>query len=205
MGGCHHVSDVTARTVAVKNPTSVVLPVSVERVDACWDRFQKEHSRAYIRTEEDAKSVEGGEPGLLVLRGEAVVKDPHDTLLTASSAFGRSEVYVDERGKGLPYRSDFLVHATPIDAAQTRVQVEALRSKVITGTEFTVGHAWEQYVYRDVPPTTIDEYRVIRCLADCLGVKDGLPPVATPLPKKEADADGLCRTAQRDRDAGAAQ
>jgi hypothetical protein len=197
---------VTARPVAAKNPTSVVLPVPIERVDACWDRFHRSHTRAYIRTEEDAKSVQGGEPGLLVLRGEAVVRDPHDVLLTAAFPFGRSEVYLDDQGKGLPYQADFLVHAIPVDSARTRIDVETIRSKVITGRELTVGHAWEKYVFRDVPPTTIDEYRVIRCLADCLGVKEGLPPVTTPPPaKKEADAEGVCRAAATERDGGDAK
>jgi hypothetical protein len=101
-----------------------------------------------------------------------------DVRVYNDDSLGPSDVYYGVDGP-LEYVAAYSVHASSTGDDRTRVQVKPREFKVVVGTEWACGHAFSQYVYKDVPSTTIDEYRIILAVAKCAGVT-GLPQVRTP-------------------------
>jgi hypothetical protein len=177
-----------------RNPTSIVLPSSPDDVVACWRKFDPGWGQRFrIRT-----SAEEAKIGVLVasVRANADVPreqwspdtgpyDAHVSMLayvTQQEIY--SEAYVDEDGNYLPYSADFMVHVAPVPGRGTLVTVKTTYSAVLLGTTFSwhvFGCVWG--LEQDVPPSTIDEYRIILRLAECLGVAKDMPPPV--LPKRQ--------------------
>lgn len=113
---------------------------------------------------------------------EAVFRDPanaRDVVLKTISFDALSEAY-SAKGEPLPYRVDLHVHVVPVSDHRTTIDVRALRYEVAVGKSFTpLGHGWWKTVYEPVSPTTIDEYRILKVIASCLG-SDSLPAVRVP-------------------------
>ncbi|AFM14150.1 hypothetical protein Turpa_3513 [Turneriella parva DSM 21527] len=81
--------------------------------------------------------------------------------------FWPSPVYVKD-GKELPYFADFLVTLQRESKATTSVSVWCMGAKVISGKEFTIGHAWRKNVYESVACSSIEEYTILRYIGKCL-------------------------------------
>jgi hypothetical protein len=112
----------------------------------------------------------------------AVFGDPanaRDVFLESIDPNPLSDVYFAGE-KPLPYTVSLHVHIVPVSERETSVELRAKDYKVITGEKLDIPvHAWRKNVYEAVPPTTIDEYRILKVIASCLG-KDTLPPTITP-------------------------
>jgi hypothetical protein len=169
---------VEARPMKSQNPTHATFDASDAEIRACLTALAKIDAASGTHV---ALTRSTATDKFLSSHDRALLSDPGNTgdvVLHALNDDGRSDVYF-LFGEPLRYRIDLYVHIGPTSASATTVDVRCLKYELITGTEPDIGHAWEKNVYRDVAPTTIDEYRVLKTIAVCLG-KDTLPPVATP-------------------------
>jgi hypothetical protein len=91
---------------------------------------------------------------------------------------GTSEVYHTE-GRFLPYRATFHAHIDSGSNPPVTVTVRPLTFEVRVGTSWAIGHAGKRNVYRSVPGTTIDEYRILLAIGSCLGISD-MPALSLP-------------------------
>ena len=164
-----------------RGPARVELPVAAERIEACWERFRD----GAARIELGAGDEPWQEPfkGLLVDRsGEfrQLALGPHDAYLFDGGFLGRSSDYFDDDGRGLPFEAEFMVRVEPLAATSTRVTVQAHEYRIRVGSKTVLTHAGQEHVERAVAPSHWDEYRVILCLAACLGVDKPLAATLTP-------------------------
>jgi hypothetical protein len=206
-----HRAEVHALPMRSSNPTTAVLPVAPQDVVACWRKFRREPHLS-IRTESEAKTV-GSWTTFVSANADQPRADwpsstgPYDATVymgLGDDAF--SDLYVDERGKNLPYGAEFLVHVAALPDARTRVEVTTRGSAVIVGDSYS-WHVFRCLPLKEepVPPTTIDEYRLILRLAECLGVERGMPPLILPTHKAgqpSRQADGSTGTWHRCASAG---
>jgi hypothetical protein len=176
-------------------PAQVELPVTTDQVEQCWDRFGKGAARIELsRGDEPWKQPWNA---LLVDRTgdfRQVALGPHDAYLFDGGYLGRSSDYFDSDGQGLPFQAEFTVRVAPLAAAITRVSVQAHLYRVRVGSRMVITHAGSEDINKPVSPSRWDEYRVILCLAACLGVEKPLAATFTP-PQIDRNSDWLksCR------------
>jgi hypothetical protein len=77
----------------------------------------------------------------------------------------------------LQYSAVFKLLLTPVSDSRTRVDVQTSDSKVRIGANFG-GHGGDYY--ERVPPTTIEEYRILRKIGAALG-EQRMAPLRLPL------------------------
>ena len=152
---------ITTRKLSHPNPTSYLFHSSLDRV------------REIIRTYD---------------RGERLGCTVYDPDLTVNSPWvGESRVEMDQLhplksdvyfwlGSPLDYRAEFALVYRPIGDGMTELRVEMSKSEVRIGPSFSA-HGGD--LYRPVPPTTIEEYGLLRTLGCLLG-ESGMPPVRVP-------------------------
>ena len=152
---------ITKRKLPHPNPTSYVFHSSLDRV--------REIIRKYDQRERLGCTVY--DPDFTVCGpsvGENRVKMDQLHLL-------KSDVYF-WLGSPLYYRAEFALAYRPIGDGMTEVRVETSESEVRIGPSFTFTGG---DLYRPVPPTTIEEYGLLRTLGCLLGERD-MPPVHVP-------------------------
>ncbi len=181
LGACGGEVQVQHKAVPDHGPARVELPVADERIDQCWERFRDGAARFYIGGGDEPAEYDYN--GLLVDRDggfRQMTLGPHDAYLFDGGGYqGRSSEYVDD-DEGLPFEAEYLVQVEPAGAASTSVSVEARKYRVRVGSRAVITHAGSEEITRPVPPSRWDEYRVILCLAACLGVEKPLLATLTP-------------------------
>ncbi len=91
---------------------------------------------------------------------------------------GRSAVYFPDADP-LPYLCEFQLHMIPISRSETRVVVIPRKPEVIDGQSWWGPHMSPANIYRDVLPTTVEEYKILLELGTALGA-DNMPPLQLP-------------------------
>jgi hypothetical protein len=161
-------------------PAQVELPVTTDQIEQCWDRFGRGAARLELgRGDEPWREPWGA---LLVDRvGDfrQVALGPHDAYLFDGGYLGRSSDYFDSDGRGLPFEAEFTVRVQPVLTSSTRVLVESHHYRIRVGSRMVLTHAGREAIDKSVPPSRWDEYRVILCLAACLGVEKPLADTLT--------------------------
>ena len=90
-----------------------------------------------------------------------------------------SPVYRGTQG-GLIFTADFHLHLSPVNERRTAVSVTALRTEVFNGEAFGLGHGIGWFtVHVAVPPTSVEEYTILRYLGRALGIQN-MPAVVLP-------------------------
>jgi hypothetical protein len=178
-------------------PAQVDLPVTTDQIEQCWDRFHRGAARLDLSL--------GDEPWrdpwnvLLVDRAgdfRQVALGPHDAYLFDGGGYlGRSSDYFDSGGRGLPFEAEFTVRVQPLRASSTRVLVESHLYRIRVGSRMVITHSGREAITKEVTPSRWDEYRVILCVAACLGVEKPLAKALTP-PHIDRKSDWLksCRS-----------
>ena len=169
------------RELPKQNPTSYDFEVSVgglkQAVEAArgqaWRDSQPPNQREHLAWLEDHSAFAGH-----IFTNAANRNDAY--LFGMGNAVGLSPVYI-KSGKDLPYYADFHIHLEEKGTNQTSVQIFTYNSEVMVGTESlpfaTAG------VFVDVPPSSIEEYRLLLDIGRELGVTN-MPGLILPDPSK---------------------
>jgi hypothetical protein len=179
LAGCSE-DGVTAAALEVPNRTVMSFAVGADRVHECLASFK---GVLTIRNSAFGRSVHiqtrETHPESFASREDAddALINPHGEQL------GLSEIY-SKRSCPLPYVGQFRVHVVSEGADRARVEIHTLRSYVLTGKSWSPHTFSRVNQAADVPPTTIDEYRILVAVGECLGYKD-LPPVRLPQGSRE--------------------
>lgn len=74
----------------------------------------------------------------------------------------------------LPLEAVFVITVETVGATRTMVHVTEKVARVKTGSKFAIGHACRANEYDYIESTTIDEYRILLHIGECLG-EQGMP------------------------------
>jgi len=100
-------------------------------------------------------------------------------LSTYGDPIGKSFLY-SKNDIPLDYVASFHLHLSKIDSSQTKVNVITLKSKVILGLELLPNiHGVRTFDYKNVEPTTIEEYEILLKIGKTLG-QSGMPELELP-------------------------
>jgi hypothetical protein len=174
---------VTHKSLPDHGPAQVELPVGIEPIEQCWQGFHQGDPRLDLGL--------GDKPwrypynGLLVDRvghfRPHVTLGPHDAYLFDGGGYqGRSSDYFGNDKLGLPFEAEYTVRVEPIADSSTRVTVETYEYRIRVGSRMVITHAGSEDITKLVTPSHWDEYRVILCLAACLGIEKPLLHKFTP-------------------------
>jgi hypothetical protein len=91
-----------------------------------------------------------------------------------------SPVYRGTR-TGLEFFAEFHLHLVAVRDNRTRISVTAVKTEVTNGAKFGFGHSGPTWypVREAVPPTTVEEYVILRYIGQSLGTQ-GMPDIALP-------------------------
>ena len=87
-----------------------------------------------------------------------------------------SDIYYHWWKTPLEYSADFKLRLTPVSNKNTRVDIQTSESKVRIGPNFGA-HGGDSY--EPVPPTTVEEYRILLKIGSALG-EQGMPQLQLP-------------------------
>ncbi len=90
-----------------------------------------------------------------------------------------SDIYFSKKGEPLEYLVECVLHFTVIDSNTTKVAAKVLNAKVHIRNQLLPSppHFVRNPVYKEVKPTTIEEYKILQCIGKWLGVIDSMPPL----------------------------
>jgi hypothetical protein len=187
------------------NPTSYVFNASIRRVKEAVEKCYGTQWRISKERENLSKVWDGpGDeevkraltealrvpPGNLYWKGDPhVMPDAMQWLYApgnendayyycGDSTLDRCPLYLWD-GHPLPYRADLQFHITPEGDGRTQVKVLTHRSQVIARLDESWSPHGSSFVFVDVPPTTIEQYRALLAIGRELGAHD-MPPLITP-------------------------
>jgi hypothetical protein len=162
--------DITTKKLAVQNPTTYDFNSSLADVHEALRKKVVKCCGASIEFKADAIF---GRPVLLSVGNEndAYIHNFHEPI-------GASAVYFS-RGTPLPYICEFQIHLVPISPQETRVVVIARNPEVIAGLSWWGLHGSPANIYKDVKPTSIEEYKILLELGSSLGAT-GMPKLLLP-------------------------
>jgi hypothetical protein len=88
-----------------------------------------------------------------------------------------SDVYYNKNGKPLEYILECRAHFTSIDGNDTKLEIQVLNAKVHVRDALlpSAPHFVNDPIYKNVKPTTIEEYKILQCFGKGLGVIDKMP------------------------------
>jgi hypothetical protein len=182
---------IEAATGDYRNPVEWTFAASPDRVHACFASVMPQALRL-----REACSVVGPPDAPSPVSTLAVCRGSHPTCAFRSGAtrvrpgsndyfinplgetIGLSEAYALD-GVHLPYRAGFFVTVGSGSPVSTTVHVDVALSQVFAARGRSILHHSDPSL-RDVTATTIDEYRVLRWLGQCLGVLGAMPPLKLP-------------------------
>jgi len=189
-GSCSRgVSPIQTRLLPASNPTTYSFALPLEEVRArALQAFSIEHQveqPVFSRSAPGShlESVFSAECATNVVFGVAVFHDPANTndiyLHTFHTPFVISSVYRGRNG-GLPFIATFQLHLTKT-GSNTSVRVTASNTEVVNGTKFGFGPCGpgQGWNCESVPPTTVEEYSILRYLGRYLGITN-MPAVVLP-------------------------
>ena len=173
------------RPLAQMNPTSYVFerPLADLRKDALVAFEDFNQQRAF----NNDVSVSS-----LMIGADTTETDPYLGAELFADPANANDVFIDlngfpiippipvyySRGQPLEYFVDFHIHFEQVDAKNTRVTVNAIRPRVVNGSECCSPHGVVA-IYQDVEPTSIEEYRLLEWIGRIAGTKD-MPAINLP-------------------------
>ncbi|HTD99340.1 MAG TPA: hypothetical protein VK668_08625 [Mucilaginibacter sp.] len=88
-----------------------------------------------------------------------------------------SNTYFNKKGKPFEYEMECVAHFTTIDSNNTKMEIKVLSSKVHLRNALLPSppHFVNNPIYKNVKPTTIEEYKIIQCLGKALGISEQMP------------------------------
>ena len=91
-----------------------------------------------------------------------------------------SEVYYKHHRK-LRYYAGFLIIIDSLDSIHTKVKIKTIKSQIVVGYELlpSIPHFVRLEKTKPVPPSTIEEYELLRYIGSKIGA-DSMPPVVYP-------------------------
>jgi len=99
-------------------------------------------------------------------------------LYGGTSPVGESQVYF-KSGQPLIYYADFHIHLTAISSNKTRLEIITYGSRVIAGLDQSLSPHGPSLIFVEVPPTTIEQYRILLGIGEELGAKE-MPLLVAP-------------------------
>ena len=172
------VAQVERGKLTSENPTSYVFDVPIDSVCRAIDSGIFFDSNLQVIWKADSSPF--AEPPFTSLDFNSIAGDHDAFLWSEHEVIGKSPVYRDEDGRALDFLANFFIQITPVDDGRTRVEVFAVDTQVIAGT--TSGlldpHGTAN-IYRDVTPTTIEEYEILLAIGRLLGRSRGMPEIVT--------------------------
>lgn len=89
-----------------------------------------------------------------------------------------SEIYIN-KDKPLEYLMECLAHLSIIDSNTIKVEIIVLNAKVHLRDELLPRppHFINNPIYKNVAPTTIEEYKILQCIGKGLGILNQMPPL----------------------------
>lgn len=158
-----------------RNPMSYVFKFSIDTIKARlkinWEKF----STKEIEFASDSNIVRGNK----VLRGKENINDAY----IYSFWDDTSLVYVSSE-EPLLYYAEYHLHLTASDSTNTYIEVRTVDSHIITGKNFLRGYTHVNLKTVDVPPSSIEEYKILLIIGEILGVKDSMPKLKLPKPNQ---------------------
>jgi hypothetical protein len=91
---------------------------------------------------------------------------------------GESQVYFKD-GQPLIYYADFHIHLSAVGPQKTQVDIYTYDSSLVTGVDESWSPHGPSFISVSVPPTTIEEYRILLGIGEKLGTKS-MPRLVTP-------------------------
>jgi hypothetical protein len=104
----------------------------------------------------------------------------NDAYLYSHDTIGKSYIYHNRKG-GLWYWASFHIHIQTINDSLTKVEIRTIKPKVKTGLQLKPGDNFSLfgYKYKEVPPSTVEEYQILLMIGEALGEKN-MPALKLP-------------------------
>lgn len=92
-----------------------------------------------------------------------------------------STVYSNKNGKPLPYWMKCKAHFEQVNDHQTKMEIVVYSASVEVGQHLlpSAPHFVNNPIFRDVKPTTVEEYKILLCFGKALDVAEQMPPLRT--------------------------
>jgi hypothetical protein len=165
-----------------QNPTSYLFNVKADSARFLFVRnYWKYHGSLKFDLREmdyygDDKQCLWQEDAQKALLGEENKNDIWMRLYTDSST-----VYRNKYGKPLPYWMKCKARFEQVDDQQTRMEIIVSSAYVEAGESLLPSppHFVNNPVFKEVKPTTVEEYKILLCFGKALGVAEQMPPLKT--------------------------
>jgi|SRR5215469_11702024 len=188
------------RKLLRQNPTNFEFRASIPEVQSAIRKAFNSKWRRELNLRSKTATAKGPLYRPLQLQGASLIwKGDADTLtgdilrmagneddaylFGGPSCVGLSQVYFKD-GDPLVYFANFHIHLASINASQTRVTIFTIAPAVVAGIEQHFAHG-PAYVFAEVPPTSIEEYEILRRIGLQLGITNmpdvNIPPRDSPV------------------------
>lgn len=165
-----------------RNPTSYLFNVKADSARFLFAKnYWKYHGALKFDLREmdyhgDDKQRLWQEDAQKVLVGEENKNDMWMWLYADSST-----VYRTKNGKSLPYWMKCKAHFEQVNDYQTKMEIVVYSASVEVGEQLLPSppHFVNNPIFREVKPTTVEEYKILLCFGKGLGVAEQMPPLIT--------------------------
>ena len=161
---------VTTKKLVIGNPTSYIFESSLADIHEALRKNGVQCCGKAIEFKDNALFSES------ILRSPGNENDAY--IHNFHEPIGASAVYFS-RGTPLPYICEFHIHLVPISPRKTRVVLIAHNPEVIAGRSWWGLHGSPANIYKNVKPTSIEEYKILLELGSSLGAAD-MPKLLLP-------------------------
>lgn len=105
----------------------------------------------------------------------------NDFLLHTRSPNCSSKVYYRKNGIPYLYFAEFHIHLDSLNSNSTSVKIITSETEIQTGLSLlpTIPHFQRAWRYKEVPPTTVEEYEILLIIGKALGVNN-MPALIIP-------------------------
>ena len=170
--------DIEELRLPAKNPTSYEFGFSLSRTKEALREGVSHMIGWHIEFATDTS----------IIWGKAVLRkseNANDAYIRHMGRFDTSRIYFWRKGGGAPYFVSHHIHLTPLGEDKTRVDVIAVDPAITVGVRFPyylpfVPSVPDAAILKKVPPSTIEEYKILLVIGRNLGVEQEMPKIVLP-------------------------
>lgn len=173
--GCDSQIDYRELSLPRKNPTSFEFNATPSRIKEVTLRLQATRIAQHIETAEDS----------IILDGKEIFQD-HENIndLVLDPPLLGSVIFRSQE-RPVYYLYKFHIHLVENSPGKTRVEVRTINPRISIGVRFPYNilpiSESNAGLWKQVEPSTIEEYRLLLAIGEGLGIRDSMPQIIMPV------------------------
>jgi len=159
--------------IIVKNPTEYVFSVNIDSIKTI---IKKKFSRKQFYGLELSYKEYDFSAGIF-----NKTENYNDFMLMELGViWPKSKVYFNRKNVPHNYFANYHLHLMSINENQTMVQIITTESGIMYKSIIPVFPHFSPYRIKKLPPTTVEEYEILRIIGKSLGIDRNMPPIIMP-------------------------